>query len=350
MAKVRTVLGEISPEEMGVTLSHEHLIVDTTDLFWSPPGPDDPPELHALAERPIRKEDYDQLAARPFISKDNLRMTDLNTAIRELQLYREAGGRTFVDVSGGIPGWHPDSLVTASKETGVNIVASTGWYISASHPPELADASVDEMAETLMTDIEIGIAGTDIRAGVIGELGMSEPLHPQEEKVLRAGGRAQRETGVPLTVHAAVYKKEAHRYIDVLEEEHVDLGKVYISHIDGTCPDVAYQESVMDRGVAIDYDLFRGSPWNDSHLLFGGDHWISDGERVKTLAQLCADGYSEQIMLAQDVCLKIRWVEYGGKGYGYVLNEIVPQLRGLGVTEQQLTNMLVETPKRVFAS
>ena len=349
MTRVRTVLGEISPDELGVTLSHEHLIVDTVDLFWNPPGPDDPSELSNLVEQPVRKENYDLLVKRPFTSKDNLRMTDLDVAIRELQLYREAGGRSFVDVSGGIPGWDPDSLVTASRETGVNIIASTGWYISPSHPPELTEASMEDMAETLVADIEIGIGGTDIRAGVIGELGMSEPLHPQEEKVLRAGARAQCATGVPITVHAAVYKKEAHQYIDILEEEGADLSKVYISHMDGTCPDVAYHESVMDRGVCIDYDLFRGSPWNDSHLLFGGDHWISDHERVETLAQLCADGYSDQIMLAQDVCLKVRWVEYGGRGYGYVLTEIVPQLRGLGVTEQQLTSMLVETPKRMFA-
>ena len=349
MAHVRTVLGDISPEELGVTLSHEHLVVDTTDLFWTPPGAEDPAELHAHVERPVRKEDYDLLVERPFISRDNLDMTDLSVAIRELQLYRDAGGQSFVDVSGGISGWHPDSLVTASKAAGVHIVASTGWYISPSHPAELADASVDEMAAIMTGDIEVGIAGTDVRAGVIGELGMSDPLHPTEEKVLRAGARAQRQTSVPITVHAAVYKKEAHRYIDILEEEGADLAGVYISHMDGSCPDFKYHESVMDRGVSIDYDLFRGAPWNDSHVLFGGDHWISDDERCETLARLCADGYSDQIMLAQDACLKIRWVEYGGKGYAYILQEIVPKLRALGVTKEQLTAMLVETPKRMFS-
>ena len=105
----------------------------------------------------------------------------------------------------------------------------------------------------------------------------------------------------------------------------------------------------MDRGVSINYDLFRGAPWNDSHVLFGGDHWISDEERCETLAQLCADGYGDQIMLAQDACLKIRWTEYDGKGYAYILREIVPKLLALGVTEQQVTAMLVDTPKRIFA-
>ena len=349
MGMIRTVLGEIPPEDLGVTLSHEHIIIDSADLFWEPPGPDDPPEVQALAEAPVTRDAYEILAERPYISRDNLNMTELDVAIRELRMYADAGGQSIIDVSGRIPGWWPDALAEASRATGLNVVASTGWYIAPSHPPGHATASVGELAEMLITDIEVGIQGTDIRAGVIGELGMCEPLHPQEEKVLRAGGRAQVSTGVPLTVHPMVFKKEAHRYIDILEEEGANLDKVYMSHMDGSCPDYKYHESVMDRGVSIDYDLFRGTPWNDSHLLFGGDHWISDRERVETLARMCADGYSNQLMLAHDNCLKIHFVEYGGKGYAYILKEIVPQLRELGVTEDQIDDMLVKNPRRIFA-
>ncbi len=279
MATVRTVLGEISPDDLGITLSHEHLLLDTSHLFWNEPSPSDPPEIHTLAAAPVTTESSDDVAARPYLSKDNLRMTERDVAIRELLLYRDAGGKSFVDVSGRIPGWHPDDLVVASEATGVNIVASTGWYISPAHPPSHAEASVDELAEMLVKHIEVGIEGTDVRAGVIGELGMTEPLHPQEEKVLRAGGRAQARTGVPLTVHPMVFKKEAHQYIDILEAEGANLDKVYISHMDGSCPDYEYHESVMDRGVSIDYDLFGDTSWNDAHLLFGGDHWVSDHER-----------------------------------------------------------------------
>ena len=349
MATVRTVLGEISPDDLGITLSHEHLLLDTSHLFWNEPSPSDPPEIHTLAAAPVTPESSDDLAARPYLSKDNLRMTERDVAIRELLLYRDAGGKSFVDVSGRIPGWHPDDLVVASEATGVNIVASTGWYISPAHPPSHAEASVDELAEMLVKHIEVGIEGTDVRAGVIGELGMTEPLHPQEEKVLRAGGRAQARTGVPLTVHPMVFKKEAHQYIDILEAEGANLDKVYISHMDGSCPDYEYHESVMDRGVSIDYDLFGDTSWNDAHLLFGGDHWVSDHERVETLARLCADGYSQQIMLAQDRCLKTHWVAYGGKGYAYVLTEIVPQLLDAGVTQDQIDDMLIENPKRILA-
>jgi len=86
MPKVRTVLGEIEPEDLGVTLSHDHIIIDSVDLFWEPPGADDPREVQALAEAPVTREAYEILSERPYISRDNLNMTELDVAIRELQL------------------------------------------------------------------------------------------------------------------------------------------------------------------------------------------------------------------------------------------------------------------------
>ncbi len=93
----------------------------------------------------------------------------------------------------------------------------------------------------------------------------------------------------------------------------------------------------------------RRSPWNESHLIFGRDHWISDQERVEKLARLCADGYSKQVMIAHDHCLKVHFAEHGGKGWVYTLTEVVPMLREAGVTEDQLNDIRVENPKRVFA-
>ncbi len=101
-------------------------------------------------------------------------------------------------------------------------------------------------------------------------------------------------------------------------------------------------------GPSIEEPL-RDSPWNESHLIFGRDHWVSDQERVETLARLCADGYSKQVMTAHDHCLKVHFAEHGGKGWVYPLTEVVPMLREAGVTEDQLNDILVENPKRIFA-
>ena len=71
---------------------------------------------------------------------------------------------------------------------------------------------------------------------------------------------------------------------------------------------------------------------------------------MKTLAQLCCRRLRRPDH-AGPGCLSSRsaGTEYGGKGYAYILREIVPKLRALGVTEQQVTAMLVDTPKRIFA-
>ena len=352
MGMVRTVLGEIPPERLGVTLSHEHIVIDSGHLFWEPPGSDDPPEVQALAEAPVTREAYEILAERPLHIQgqpehDRARRGDPGAA----DVCRRRGEESIIDVSeGASPAGRPPPCRRRAGATGLNVVASTGWYIAPSHPPEHARASVGELAEILIADIEEGIEGTDVRAGVIGELGMCEPLHPQEEKVLRAGGAAQAATGVPLTVHPMVFMKEAHRYIDILEEEGADLAKVYISHMDGSCPGLRVPRVGDGPGASRSTTTCSGVRRGTTRTCCsGGINWVSDRERVETLARMCADGYSGQIMLAHDNCLKIHFVEYGGKGYAYILKEIVPQLRELGVTEDQIDDMLVKNPRRIFA-
>ena len=124
-------------------------------------------------------------------------------------------------------------------------------------------------------------------------------------------------------------------------------------HSAGRYPtDIGFGNDLDERpfrpGPSIEEPL-RDSPWNESHLIFGRDHWVSDQERVETLARLCADGYSKQVMIAHDHCLKVHFAEHGGKGWAYTLTEVVPMLREAGVTEDQLNDILVENPKRIFA-
>ena len=110
-----TVLGEISPDDLGITLSHEHLLLDTSHLFWNEPSTSDPPEIHTLAAAPVTPKNSDDLAARPYLSKDNLRMTELDVAIRELQLYRDAGGRASSMSAAGSPAGTPMTSSSPAK-------------------------------------------------------------------------------------------------------------------------------------------------------------------------------------------------------------------------------------------
>lgn len=124
-------------------------------------------------------------------------------------------------------------------------------------------------------------------------------------------------------------------------------------HSAGRYPtDIGFGNDLDERpfrpGPSIEEPL-RDSQWNESHLIFGRDHWASDQGRVETLARLCADGYSKQVMIAHDHRLKVHFAEHSGKGWVYALTEVVPMLREAGVTEDQLNDILVENPKRIFA-
>ena len=358
MSRIQTVLGDISPEKLGRTLPHEHMHLNNATLFRVEVPLDAPESLKKLAFDPVKKENFDAISLNPYASIDNMLMWEIDVAEQELLDYKAGGGVSVVDLTPVGTGRDTYILSHLSKKTGVNIVASTGFYIAPSHPEHVKKWSVDEVAEYFRKEIEEGIdplnVGLDenvtegIKAGVIGELGMTDPLHPNEEKVLRAGGKAQAMTGVPLTVHVMVFKKEAHLYLNILEEEGANFDKIYLSHMDGSCSDIDYHMSVMDRGVIIDYDLFRNTPSNDSYKLFDGDHWVTDDERVDCIVKLCEQGYEKYLMLSHDACMKTHQKKYGGEGLDYIDRIIIPKLREKGVTEKQIRTMLVDNPTRVL--
>ena len=74
-----------------------------------------------------------------------------------------------------------------------------------------------------------------------------------------------------------------------------------------------------------------------------------DIDLVDTVVELCDQGYDKRIMLAHDICMKFMLTRYGGWGYAHILDNIVPQFRLRGLSDRQITNMLIENPKRMLA-
>ena len=157
------------------------------------------------------------------------------------------------------------ALQRIARETGLHILASTGWYTQASHPEEISVRSAEALAEIMVREVGEGIAGTGVRAGNIGEIGLSgmpeDPFQPDEEKVLRAAARAQAQTGASMTVHPnagthGLREKPVNHldlYLDILEKEGADLGKVYMSHMGFFSTDVAI--GLLERGMGyVSYD------------------------------------------------------------------------------------------------
>src|SRR3954447_9420761 len=135
--RVQTVLGPIAPEELGVTLPHEHVFIDLTCLV-------EPPfeaSQRGRAHQPVSIENLGWVRYNYFRNYDNALLTDENTAVSELDLYHRAGGATIVDVSTVGIGRDPIALARVSRASGVNVIMSTGWYVNPTHPPMVAAAT-----------------------------------------------------------------------------------------------------------------------------------------------------------------------------------------------------------------
>lgn len=345
--KAMTVLGPIDAGELGFTLPHEHIMFDSS--VWVA-EPADPWKLE-ISKRPVTMESVGELRRDPMICRDNLVLEDEGVALRELTMFRDAGGSTIVDVSSvGLRG-DVTRIRRLAKQSGVHIVAATGCYVAPSHPPHIARQDVDQLTEWMVHELTVGIDDTDIRAGVIGELGVSEGgLDLQEEKVLRAAAAAQRETGAPITIHNAIpHERQGFRVLRVLETAGADLSRVIMGHMTQSVPDIAYHRAIADTGAVLEFDRFGAELYNDS---WGGKNYCEqrDAEVVVEIAELVRKGYADRILLSHDIGFKVQLSSYGGLGYAHIPRRVVRYLTNLEVPDEAIHQMTVRNPARLLGN
>ena len=354
MATLNTVLGPIDSTEMGGTMSHAHLTINLL-CFYRPP---DSALLRRLGESKITLQNLGFVRRNATLVKDNLLQDDLDVAIWEVSEYKLAGGQTLVCVD--LPGMGRDPLAMQkiARATGLHIVASTGWYVEASQPPEIADKSVEELSEIMIKEITEGIGNTGIKAGNIGELGMlssrpEEPFQPSEEKVLRAAARAQKATGVSLTVHPqepslpdSLYGEHLDTYIDILEKEGADVSKCYMSHL-GVFPNIEIPKRLLKRGLGfVSYDQFGHEEFFEG-LYTPNFGFSPDKDEVRMVLELLHAGYVDRILMSSETAFKISYKQYGGWGYAHLYENIIPWLKVLGVSKSEIHTITVENPGRL---
>ena len=198
--KAQTVLGAISPEALGVTLPHEHLFCDLT-IALRDLEPSEAAEK-GLYYQPVSLENLWWIIYHPASNRDNLVLQDEEIAIKEASFFKRAGGDTIVDVTSVGFGRDPLALARVSRATGLNIMGA-GYYIAKTQPADMDSKTDEEICEEIVREVTVGVGSTGICAGIIGEIGCSEPLIDNERKVLRAAAKAQRRTGAPLNIHPA---------------------------------------------------------------------------------------------------------------------------------------------------
>lgn len=344
VGKVQTVRGLISPEQLGRTLIHEHVLPDNASLF-DVAAADDP-----RADAPITLENLSWVKRNLVKNRANLDLTDVDTAIEAVQEFRHAGGGTIVDVTPKGKRPNPLGVRRVSAESGLNIVMGCGWYRAPTHPPGLDELTEDDVLDRLVRDVTVGLEDTDVRAGIIGEIGCSVPLHDNERKVLRAAARAQALTGAPLSIHPPFEDERLlFEVLELVAELGADLRRVIVSHMCIAGYGRSARHNVARLGCVLGYDTFGKTEIvnipNDGKLL----NYPGDLERVKDMLDLIEAGFADQLAMAQDVAFAVELTRYGGPGYAHVLTSIVPLLASMGVTDTVLHQMLVATPARVLA-
>jgi phosphotriesterase-related protein len=338
MPLVETVCGPVPPGSLGVTLSHEHLLLDARSA-WQEPDDD---YSRRIAHRPVTPTILHALRQNPYLNLDNCLLDDEQLATAEAANFAACGGATIVDATCIGIGRDPQALVRISRATGLNIVMGTGFYLERTHPSCVRSASQEALTARMLHDLREGEAG--IKAGYIGEIGISREFTADEEKVLRAAARAQSMTGVALSVHLPGWERYGHRVLDIIAEEGGDLNRTVLDHMNPSGRDLDYQTSLADRGAYLEYDMIG----MDFYFATEDAQCPCDEENAQAIARLIERDYTERVLLSHDVFLKMMLMHYGGNGYAYISQHFVPRLRHLGVTQTAIDTMLVTNPARIF--
>jgi predicted metal-dependent phosphotriesterase family hydrolase len=302
---IMTVRGSIAPEQLGVCMAHEHLVVDSWPM-WPVPN-------------------Y------------SLIVDDVDLLIEEVQRYRAAGGLSLVDMTNIGIGRDPLALRRISDATGLQIVMGCAWYRERVYPDYIQELSPTELAALLVQEIGEGVDGTGVRPGVIGEIGTErKAITPAQERVFRAAARAHRQTGAPIATHTTHWGELALEQLDLLAEEGVDPRLVIVGHL-GDRRGIDFFLPIAERGAFLSIDNV------------GYRDYQREERRAQNVVELIQAGFRAQILLSMDNCTlgDLHW--YGGKGYDYLLLRFVPLLRQLGASEEDVHALLVENPSRAFA-
>lgn len=341
-----TVTGPVSTDELGFTLVHEHLFIDAT-------------------------RDTDE---------ENNLLNDPELTFQELMRYKNAGGVTLVDqTNGGLRGTkdirtdsvsreylvHADSLLRSYDEpwnvyhnkaliapdflpvkhpiavrdmaerTGLNIILGSGWYRETYYWPYVHQTPTEQIAEDIERELTEGIDGTDVKAGIIGEIGCRRPwISAAEERMLRAAARAHKKTGATIAT-SCLRGPSGLDQLDILEEEGVDLRRVIVGYAH-MYPNADYHAEMARRGAFISFE-HQGSKKEHQQR-----------KEMTLVREIVEKELTSHLLFSHDVCQRSMYSSYGGAGYDYIPTKLLGALEETGLTEEQFQQIMVDNPRRAL--
>lgn len=300
--KFRSVAGDIDAVQIGNTYTHEHIYCDP----------------------------------RPIYTDETLALTDIDKIVKELKIFKQAGGATIVDGTASDYGRNPDALLRASQLSGVNIIATTGFYLFDFHPQWLSEAAVECIADHFDKELTEGMSGTTICAGQIKCAVSATFIHPREEKILRAAALSQKNTGAPIWIHHAGMMGT--EIIGILEKAGADLTHVVLGHMDRN-PDTYEFKRIAAFGSMMSID-------NIARI-----YRYPIQTNVDALRCLLEMGCLNRVLLSADFGRTSYLESYGGgPGFRFLLTRFADRLRDeLGLSQDEIDTLFIRNPQAVYA-
>ena len=318
MKTVNTVLGPMETSEIGFALMHDHILGATGGI----------------------PQTYPELLGKNF--KERI--------VKGLVDAKKAGINTVVDADTFDLGRAVKILAEVSRDSGVNIICCTGWYIDL--PRYLGFFTADQFAQIFAREVTEGIEGTSIKAGIIKSAADFEGVTPTGAILLRGVARAQLMTGVPIMLHSYSPDQIGRQQLAILKEEGVDLRRVKVDHLPDTA-DMEYITWVAEQGCYLGMDRLPG-------IHVPPLSRVSPEGRVKTIKALIDAGYTNRILLGHDTFLvssffdtlpevaKKKLETDNPYGFLYINKFVLPKLRELGVSEKIIHSICVDNPRAFF--
>ena len=269
--------------------------------------------------------------------KNNLdcRLDQYDLICQEMKDLRASGVSNIIEMTNRYMGRNPQFMLDLMRDTGINVMACTGYYQDAFFPEHVAARSVEQLAQEMVDEIVIGIDGTELKAGIIAEIGSSEGvITPLEEKVFIAAARAHIETGRPISTHTSFSTMGLEQLV-LLQAHGVDLSRVTVGHCD-LKDNLDNILRMIDLGAYVQFDTI------------GKNNYYPDEKRIAMLHALRDRGLLSHVMLSMDITRRSHLKANGGNGYDYLLTTFIPQLRQSGFSQADVDTMLRDNPSKFF--
>lgn len=302
---IRTVLGDISPNQLGVTYMHEHLIIDS-----------------------------------PIVSKnfEFIHLPNEVDAINEVNQCKKVGVGAMLDCMPLGSGRDAKKLLRIAEATGVNIIATTGLHHDRYYKEEdeVETASAEKLAELFLRDINEGMEKTNAKAGVIKVVTSGPKIKDREFKLFEAAAIAHFESGAPILSHCE-HGTGAIEQLELFRNLNVPLSRVTLSHADKVA-DKSYHHEILSSGVCVEYDQSLRQAMDVK------------APSAQLTSEMVRAGFVNQIMMGTDGARRSLWNSLGGTpGLKWLYSGWVNKLLEAGLNEVNIEQIFIKNPARVLA-